>query len=71
MGLKLREAMFLNGILFNSKVWHGVTSAQIASLEAIDNSLLRGIFGAHKGTPKAFLYLETRTMPRRCIIAQR
>ena len=71
VGLKLREAMFLNGILFNSEVWHGVTSAQIASLEAIDNSLLRGILGAHKGTPKAFLYLETGTMALRWIIAQR
>ena len=71
VALKLREAMFLNGILFNSEVWHGVTSAQITSLEAIDNSLLRGILGAHKGTPKAFLYLETGTMPLRWIIAQR
>ena len=71
VGLKLREAMFLNGILFNSEVWHGVTNAQITSLEALDNSLLRGILGAHKGTPKAFLYLETGTMPLRWIIAQR
>ena len=62
--------MFLNGILFNSEVWHGVKSAQIASLE-VDNSLLRGILGAHKGTPKAFLYLETGTMALRWIIAQR
>ena len=70
-GLKLREAMFLNGILFNSEVWHGVTNAQITSLEAIDNSLLRGILGAHKSTPKAFLHLETGTMPLRWLIAQR
>ena len=46
-------------------------SAQIASLEAIDNSLLRGILGAHKGAPKAFLYLETGTIPLRWIIAKR
>ena len=46
-------------------------SAQIASLEAIDNSLLRGILGAHKGAPKAFLYLETGTIPLRSIIAKR
>ena len=64
VGLKLREAMFINGILFNSEVWHGVTNAQITSLEAQDNSLIRGILGAHKGTPKAFLHL-------RWVIAQR
>ena len=28
--LKLREAMLINGILFNSEAWHGVTLAQIA-----------------------------------------
>ena len=61
----------MNGILFNSEVWHGVTCAQIASLEAIDNSLLRGILGAHKGTPKAFLHLKTGTIPLGWIIAQR
>ena len=71
VGLKLREAMFINGILFNSEVWHGVTNAQITSLEAQDNSLIRGILGAHKGTPKAFLHLETGTIPLRWVIAQR
>ena len=28
VALKLREAMLINGILYNSEAWHGVTSAQ-------------------------------------------
>ena len=48
-----------------------MTNAQITSLEAQDNSLIRGILGAHKGTPKAFLHLETGTIPLRWVIAQR
>ena len=27
IGLKLRQAMLLNGVLFNSEAWHGVTNA--------------------------------------------
>ena len=59
VALKLRESMFLNGMLFNSEAWHGVTKADVATLEKIDQSLLRSILGAHKGTPKDLLYLET------------
>jgi hypothetical protein len=29
---RIREAMFLNGILHNSEAWHGLTDAHIASL---------------------------------------
>ena len=40
LGLKLREVMLLNGILFNSEVWHGVTKKHIILLEAIDAQLV-------------------------------
>ena len=63
--------MFLNGMLFNSESWHGVTKADVATLEKIDHSLLRSILGAHKGTPKDLLYLETGTIPIRWILLQR
>ena len=69
--LKLREAMLLNGVLFNSEAWHGVTSAQVVKLEQLDESLLRGILNAHSRTAKEFLYLETGTIPIRYILAQR
>jgi hypothetical protein len=32
VALRLKEAMFLNGILHNSEAWHGLTDAHIASL---------------------------------------
>ena len=48
VALKLREAMLINGILFNSEAWHSVTNAQIAKLECVDNALLRGILKAHR-----------------------
>ena len=43
VGLKLRGAMLINGILYNSEVWHSVTRAQMAKMEAVDESLLRSI----------------------------
>ena len=49
--MKLREVMLLNGILYNSEAWQGLTKKQVSSLEAIDESLLRGIRQAHAKTP--------------------
>ena len=69
--MKLREVMLLNGILYNSEAWHGVTKAHIKSLEAIDEALIRGILNAHRKTPLEFLYLEVGATPIRWIVAQR
>ena len=71
VAMKLREAMLINGILYNSEAWHGVTRKQIASLEAIDEALLRKLLKSHCKTPKEFLYLETGALPLRWIVAQR
>jgi hypothetical protein len=71
VALRLREAMLINGILFNSEAWHGVTAAQIAKLEKIDVDLLRSILKAHRKIPSEFLNLETGTLPIRFILAQR
>ena len=71
VALKLREAMLINVILYNSEAWHGVTNAQIAKLESVDKALLTSILEAHSKTPKEFLHLETGTIPLRWIIAQR
>lgn len=68
---QMREAMLLNGILYNSEAWHGVTNAHIAKLESVDESLLRGILQAHSKTPKEFLYLETGVLPIKFVLAQR
>jgi hypothetical protein len=71
MGMILREAMLINGMLYNSEAWHGVTNKHLNALEAIDQSLLRGILKAHAKTPRQFLYLELGAVPLRWIIMQR
>jgi hypothetical protein len=71
MGMILREAMLINGILYNSEAWHGVTKKHINALQAIDESLLRGILKAHAKTPREFLYLELGAVPLKWIIMQR
>jgi hypothetical protein len=71
IGMMLREAMLINGILFNSEAWHGVTKKNINELEKIDEALLRGMVKAHSKTPKEFLYLEMGAVPLRWVIAQR
>ena len=71
VALQLRESMLLSGMLFNSEAWHGTTSANIASLEKVDQQLLRSILNCHRNTTKEFLYLETGTIPIGWIISQR
>ena len=58
-------------VVCNSEAWHGVTQANVASLEVVDQALLRAILNAHKGTPNEFLYLETGAMPIRWVVPQR
>ena len=40
IGLKLREAMLINGMLFNSEAWHGVIDTELQILEVVDEHLL-------------------------------
>ena len=71
IGLQLRQAMFLNGVLYNSEVWHSPTKEDISKLEVIDHQLMRAIFDAHSKTPIEFLYLETSEKPLSYIISSR
>ena len=70
-GLILREAMLINGILFNSEAWHGITTSDVASLERVDEALLRGVVGGHSKLPITALYLECGAVPLRYIIMSR
>ena len=63
--------MFLNGVLYNSEVWHSLTKEDISKLEVIDHQLMRAIFDAHSQTPIEFLYLETAEKPLSYIISSR
>ena len=51
IGLKLRQAMLLNGLLFNSEAWHNITEAENKLLEAVDEHLLTSLVGGHAKTP--------------------
>ena len=51
IGLLLRQAMLINGILFNSESWHAVTDEDLKGLEKVDEHLLRSIVNGHSKTP--------------------
>ena len=40
IGLKLRQKMLLNGILYNSEAWHALSETEIKILETVDEHLL-------------------------------
>ena len=71
IGLKLRQAMFLNGILYNSEAWHALTEKDTKMLEVVDEHLLKSLIKGHEKTPIEFLYLEASATPIRFIIASR
>ena len=70
-GLRLRQAMFVNVILYNSEAWQGIKDKDLFVFEKADEALLRGILGAHPKIPIEALYLETKSTPIRYIIASR
>ena len=36
IGLRLRQAILFNGILFNCEAWHGVSEIEVKMLETVD-----------------------------------
>ena len=70
-GLRLRQAMLINGMLFNSEAWYSIEEKDVILLEKVDEVLLRGIMSAHPKIPLEALYLETRSLPIRYILASR
>ena len=71
VGLMLRDAMFVNGILTNSEAWHSISDQNIEDLEVMDRMLLRYILGAHSKIQTEFLYLETGATPLKQVITSR
>ena len=71
IGLKLRQAMLLNGMLYNSEAWHAITETEIRLLETVDEQLLRSLVKGHAKTPLEFLYLEAGTTTIRFILSSR
>ena len=71
MGLKLRQAKLINGILYNREAWQNISEDEYKQIEEVDNSFLRRLLNAHSKTSTAFLALETGTLPIRFTIANR
>ena len=71
IGLELRKAWLVNGIIFNSEVWHSVADSDIAPFVGIDKYLLKGLLTAHAKTPLEHIYLETAALPIPYIITTR
>jgi hypothetical protein len=71
-GLLLRQAMLVNGSLYNSESWQGrEIPRDTMALEKPDEALLRGLLGAHSKVPIEFLYLECGITMVRHILASR
>ena len=70
-GLELRQALFLNAVLFNSEAWQGIVDSDIELLEKADEVLLRGIIHGHSKAPPVSLYLETGSVPIGYILKNR
>ena len=71
IGLALRHAWLINGFLFNSEAWHGITKEQISQFVEIDKYLLRGLVGAHAKVPLEHIYLELAALPISYVLAVR
>ena len=71
IGLQLRQAMLLNGILYNREAWHDISDDDIKVLESIDEHMLRSLVKAHSKTPLEFLYMKTASTPIRHIVSCR
>ena len=69
--LALRQAWFVNGILFNCEVWNKITAFQEEQLMSTDKYLLRGILSAHSKTPLEFIHLETASLPLNYVMSVR
>ena len=71
VGMILRNAMLINGILTNSKAWYGIKKDEIEALEKIDENLLRTLLETPSSTPKEMLYLELGCLPIKFILRTR
>ena len=49
--MHLRQAMLVNGLLFNSESWHNVIEADVKGIEKIYEMFLRFLLGSHSKAP--------------------
>ena len=71
IGLELRQSWLINGILFNSEVWHNLNDSDIEQFVEVDKYLLKGLISAHDKTSIEHLNLETAAFPNPSILTSR
>ena len=71
IGLQLREAVLVNGMLYNSEAWSAVTNKELVRMEQVDFSLLRALQGGHSKCGTEFLLLEFGVVKLRHTIMKR
>ena len=71
VGLMLREAMFLNVILYNSESWHEITQKHMEELALVDKNLIWFLLSALAKTRIEFLCLVSGAKPVNFVISSR
>ena len=71
IALTLREALLINGMLYNSEVWNGLGKSYIDQFEGIDNIFFRKLFKVTWSCPIEAFFLETGTIPLGILIKGR
>ena len=71
VAMVLRNALLISSMLTNAEAWYGLSNADIAELEGVDEDLLRKVLECPLSTPKEMLYLELGVSPIRNMIRSR
>ena len=58
IGLKMREAKLLNGMLFSTEAWTSISGAELTRIEQVDMALLSSLVDGHAKCSKAFILME-------------
>ena len=68
IGLRMREAKLINGMIYSTEAWSKLSDREINRLEQVDMALLRGLVEAHSKCSKAFILLEFGVLSFRHLI---
>ena len=62
IGLKLRDAKLINGMIYSTEAWSKISDNELHRLEQVDFALLRSLVEAHSKCIMAFILLEFGVM---------
>ena len=55
IGLKMRDAKLINGMIFSSEAWSRISEWELVRLEQVDMALLLSLAEGHSKTSRAFV----------------